>query len=68
LLRAEKDRNEKDVQKIKKLKDKLFPNFGLQERTDNFMSLYLKNGEEFFDMLKDYLDPFNPNFIVIYEE
>lgn len=68
LLRAEKDRNDKDVQKIKKLKDKLFPNFGLQERTDNFMSLYLKNGEEFFDMLKDYLDPFNPNFIIIYEE
>lgn len=67
LLRAEKDRYEKDVQKIRKIKDKLFPGMGLQERADNFMPYYLKHGQAYFDILKDHLDPFNHSFVVISE-
>lgn len=67
LLRAEKDRHDRDISKIRKLHSKLFPGGGLQERKDNFISFYLKYGDSYFDTLKDHLDPFNASFVVISE-
>lgn len=68
LLRTEKDRLETDVNKIRKLHDKLFPEGNLQERKDNFIPYYLKHGKQYIALLKKYLDPFDDRFIVITEE
>ncbi len=65
LMRAEKQRHDIAISQMRSLKDKLFPNNGLQERYDNFMMYYLKYGEEFFDVLKKNLDPLEKGFKVI---
>ena len=65
LLRLEKKKHENSLQQISKLKKHLFPNNGLQERYDNFIPFYLKNGEKFIEILKANLNPLNPNFVVL---
>lgn len=65
LLRAEKQRHDISINQIRGLKDKMFYNNGLQERRDNFMSLYLKYGETFFETLKDNLDVLDKRFVVV---
>lgn len=67
LLRAEKQRHDISINQIRSLKDKLFPDNGLQERTDNFIQFYLKHGKEYFQILKDHLNPLEKGFIVITE-
>ncbi len=67
LVRAEKNNHETKINQIRSLKDKLFPNNGLQERHDNFMGFYLKHGEDYFTTLKDHLHPLEKQFIVILE-
>ena len=52
---------------IRALQQKLFPNQGLQERSDNFLPIYLKNGDAFFEILKENLNPLESGMIVIYE-
>ena len=68
LIRAEKDKYERDISKIRKLKNRLFPNNSLQERKDNFIPFYLKHGESYFDIIKENLDPFDQSFVIISEE
>lgn len=65
LMRAEKKKHETAVNQIRSLKDKLFPNNGLQERHDNFLPFYLKYGDEFFEVLKQHLHPLEKGFVVI---
>lgn len=65
LVRAEKANNESMVNKIQKVKDKLFPGGGLQERQDNFMQFYLKYGRHFFDVLSRELSPFEKGLIIV---
>ena len=67
LLRAEKQRYDIAINQIRSLIGKLFPSNGLQERHDNFMSLYLKYGEVFFDTLKENLDVLDRRMVVIME-
>lgn len=67
LMRAEKQRHEIAINQIRSLKDKLFPNNGLQERTDNFIPYYLKHGKDFFAILKEHLNPLEQGFIIIEE-
>lgn len=68
LLRAEKQRHDQAVSQIRSLKEKLFPNNGLQERHDNFLSLYLKYGDGFFDTLLANFDPLEKRFLVILDK
>jgi bacillithiol synthase len=68
IKRAFKKNEETSVNQIKNLKAKLFPNNGMQERTDNFLNFYLSQGEGFFDAMKRYLDPLDKQFIVLSEE
>ena len=68
LMRAEKQRHDTAINQVRKLKDKLFPGNGLQERSDNFMSLYLKYGKAFFDILKDHLHPLKKGFVIISDQ
>ncbi|MFT4535296.1 MAG: bacillithiol biosynthesis cysteine-adding enzyme BshC [Saprospiraceae bacterium] len=65
MKRAIKSQQEVQVNKIGKMKDKLFPNNGLQERFDNFMPHYMDIGESFFDDLIEHLDPMDQRFIVM---
>ena len=64
LLKAEKQRHEVELNQIRGLKEKLFPGNGLQERSENFLTFYLRYGREFFDMLLEELDPLQEGFIV----
>ena len=68
LVRAEKQKHEVVLNQIRALKEKLFPNNGLQERTDNFMPYLLKYGEGFIEVLKSQLQPFEAGFAILEEE
>lgn len=68
LMRAEKQRHDTAINQVRKLKDKLFPGNGLQERSDNFMGFYLKYGKSFFDILKDHLHPLKKGFVIISDQ
>ncbi|MCB0654364.1 MAG: bacillithiol biosynthesis cysteine-adding enzyme BshC [Saprospiraceae bacterium] len=68
LHRAEKQKHDTAINQIRSLKEKFFPNNGLQERTDNFLPYYLKYGEAYFDLLKAELDPLEQGFIVFIED
>ncbi len=65
LKRAVKAKEENKVKKIKKIKDRLFPNNGLQERTDNIFQYISLYGESFIDELKNVLPPLSRQFVVI---
>lgn len=65
LMRAEKRKYDTAIKQLRNLKDKLFPNNGLQERHDNFLAFYLKYGDDFITTLKAILNPLNRNFVVI---
>ena len=65
LVRAEKQKHEVVLNQLRNLKEKLFPNNGLQERTDNFIPYMLKYGEAFLSELKTALSPFDPGFIIL---
>ncbi|MBL1409525.1 bacillithiol biosynthesis cysteine-adding enzyme BshC [Sphingobacterium faecale] len=66
LLKADK-RNHKDaLLQIERVKEKLFPNGGLQERTENFAVLYVKYGEELIEELINHFDPLAFKFTILY--
>ncbi|MBL7816958.1 MAG: bacillithiol biosynthesis cysteine-adding enzyme BshC [Saprospiraceae bacterium] len=67
VLKAEKQKHETSLNQLKALQQKLFPNGGLQERTDNILPIYLKHGEAFFDVLHAELNPLENGFIIISE-
>lgn len=68
LLKAEKQRHEVELNQIRGLKEKLFPGNGLQERSDNFLSIYLRQGSAFFDLLLEALNPLEDGFVVVVED
>lgn len=68
MLKAEKNKNEVGINKLKKSKNRLFPSNGLQERYDNFIPYYLKYGQAWIDTILSHADPLNKNFKVLIEE
>lgn len=68
LMRAEKNRFEISLNQIRSLREKLFPNNGLQERYDNFLGLYLKYGHDLFDILKENLTPLQEGLVIFIED
>jgi bacillithiol biosynthesis cysteine-adding enzyme BshC len=68
LRRAEKQKHEISLNKLRKLKKKLFPGSSLQERKDNFIPYYLKYGPEYLDILLTHLDPLNKKFVILSED
>ena len=68
LRKAAKRKDETSVFQIKALSEKLFPEKTLQERHDNFMTLYSRFGRQFLEELKSHLDPFEQKFTVLVEE
>ena len=65
LIRNEKKKHETALQQITKIKHQLFLNNTLQERYANFIPFYLKHGDNFIEILKENLNPLNPNFVVL---
>ncbi len=64
LKKAEEQKQETGIQQLLNLKGKLFPEGGLQERTDNFLNFYL-NDPEFLDLIRTNFDPFAFDFQII---
>jgi len=68
LIRAEKQKYDVALKQISKIKDKFYPNNGLQERHDNFLGFYLKYGRGFFDYLLEHLNPLEKKLLVVLDE
>jgi bacillithiol biosynthesis cysteine-adding enzyme BshC len=68
MLKAEKQKQETALNQLNVLKKKLYPGDILQERVENFMPYYLKQGNHFIDILKENLDPFERRVIVFTEK
>jgi bacillithiol biosynthesis cysteine-adding enzyme BshC len=67
LIRAEKSKYEKVLKQMDQIKEKLFPNNGLQERSTNFFNFCSDgNVRSHLDKIKTAIDPFEKDFIVLY--
>lgn len=68
VVRAQKKRFEVEMNKIRGVKDRLFPNGHLQERKDNFIPIYLRNGGTFIQDLIENMNPLDIRFTVMQED
>lgn len=66
LLKADKQNHKEALIQIERLKDKLFPGGGLQERTENFAPLYIKYGDDLIKDLEKYFNPLDFKFSILY--
>lgn len=64
LLKAQKKKHSELIDRILSLKNELFPNEALQERTENFSTFYLKN-RNLIEILIENFDPFDFRFLII---
>lgn len=65
LLRAEKQLQETHLKRIQKLKEKLFPEGGLQERRENFLSFYATYGPQWIETMVRICNPLEGKFTVV---
>lgn len=65
LIKAQKLKYEIQINQIKNLKEKLFPENLLQERHENFIPYYISMGEDYFNFLIKNLNPFDEKFCII---
>jgi bacillithiol biosynthesis cysteine-adding enzyme BshC len=65
ILKAEKSKLEVKLNKIRKLKEKLLPENGLQERRENFMTFYSEHGPAFIRTLVHDFNPLDRQFKLI---
>ena len=66
LVRAEKRKFETLQRQLEKAKLELFPGNALQERVDNFIPWYSRNGKEFIKCLYDHSPSFRQEFGIIH--
>jgi bacillithiol biosynthesis cysteine-adding enzyme BshC len=64
MLRAEKRLQSDRLRQIEAVRDELFPNGALQERTENFLNFYQKD-PQFIRKLIDHFDPFDFQFYAL---
>ncbi len=65
IKRTVKHQEEIKVNQIRKIKEKLFPQNGLQERYDNFFQYYATDGPSLLDLFIHTFDPFDQQFYII---
>lgn len=65
LLRAAKRREQQPLDRLGRVYGRFFPAGGLQERRENFLPWYAREGPAFLDRLLDALDPLDPRFSVL---
>ena len=68
LIRAEKRRQDTEMEKLERVYYSLFPKGGLQERHDNLSVYYAEHGMAFIDRLFECLDPLDYRFVVVNEK
>jgi len=66
LLKADKHNHEDALIQIGRIKEKLFPGGGLQERSENFAVLYVKHGNGLILELMKHFDPLAFKFTILY--
>src|SRR5690606_25165299 len=64
-FKAERLKNQDQLDRMLDLKIVLFPNNSLQERVDNFSTLYVDYGKEMIDSLLEKLHPLDQNYAII---
>ena len=67
IKKAEERNQETEVSQVLALKQKFFPNGGLQERSDNYLNFALNN-PNFLTEVAEVFDPLNFSFYVLTEE
>lgn len=67
LMRAAKRQQERPLQQLEQVHQHFFPGGGLQERRENFMPWYAREGPAFLDRLLAQLDPLDPRFSILPE-
>jgi bacillithiol synthase len=67
MLRAEKRKFSDQQRQIQAIRERLFPNNGLQERVDNFMPYYAKWGKGFIQKVLDHSLSLEHEFVVLQE-
>ena len=67
ILRAEKKKFETQQRQLHKLKEQLFPNNNLQERVENFMLYYAKDGRGFIQNIYEVSLGLEQKFAVLTE-
>lgn len=65
MLRAEKRKHQTYTDRLYKLKDMLFQNNSLQERTENFIEYYPFYGQAFIDIIVKSIHPVENEFLVV---
>tara|TARA_X000000368_G_C23057064_1_gene724485 strand:- start:5046 stop:6638 length:1593 start_codon:yes stop_codon:yes gene_type:complete len=65
LLKAQKQKNNDKLNRLRLIKKELFPNNSLQEREINFSEFYQNHGDRLIDCLFENILPFNEKFLVI---
>ncbi|MGN6490919.1 MAG: bacillithiol biosynthesis cysteine-adding enzyme BshC [Agriterribacter sp.] len=68
IIRAEKKRFDIQSQQLGKLRSYLFPKGNLQERVENILPYYARNGKAFIKMLYDHSPALNEKFGILTEE
>ncbi|TXC81984.1 bacillithiol biosynthesis cysteine-adding enzyme BshC [Luteibaculum oceani] len=61
-----KERQETEINQVKNIKSRLFPDGGLQERSENVLHYLAKHGNEFFDIIKEESGDIKSEFNLIY--
>jgi bacillithiol synthase len=67
ISKALENKHETVFKQLATLKDKLFPEGSLQERSDNLLSIYANNPDFIADLMQAF-DPFNNQFTILEEE
>jgi uncharacterized protein YllA (UPF0747 family) len=62
--KAQKQKHETELNQIRALKSKLFPDNHLQERQDNFINFYLTHGDAFIAHCVSEMDPLRKAFLI----
>lgn len=66
MLKADKRNHDEALIQISRLKERLFPGGGLQERSENFATLYVKHGDELITELIRHFNPLDFKFTILY--
>ncbi len=65
LIKAAKNSQEIEINQIRKLHEKFFPNGSFQERKLNIIEFWLNNGPQIFEEIKEQMDPLNPKVNIL---
>jgi bacillithiol synthase len=66
IYRAQKRKEKEGIDKMYRLEALIAPNGVLQERIENFMPYYLRDGFGIFEAIKNHIKPFGNQFLIVH--